>query len=410
MLHRPGGNWDSTHKISDSIQVTTSRDVLAAMARGEGPRGRLHRARLRRLGAGPARAGNPRERLADAAGGRSGAVRPALRGALARGLAAARRGRRARSAPRRACLRRATRVVLAFDFGLKRIGIASGDTLTAPPRPAASSPVHRDGPGLGRRSTANCAHIAPDLLVVGAPYNDDGSPARIAAAADAFAASSRSATACRSSVSTSATPRPRPRACCANSAPAGSARRAVRKGDVDSAAAAIILESWLGRSRTERRQDRHDLTTAPRRQPAAPADARGAVPRRDSNRCSSARSTTCARLGEPAPRSDALAGVTVANMFTEPSTRTRVSFELAAKRLGADVVNLEVQLSSRVKGESMLDTVFTLESLHVDVFVLRDAEAGVPAAGGARTWRRTSACCRPAKRICRIRRRACSTR
>ena len=85
------------------------------------------------------------------------------------------------------------------------------------------------------------------------------------------------------------------------------------------------------------------------------------------------------RLGEPAPQSDALAGVTVANMFTEPSTRTRVSFELAAKRLGADVVNLEVQLSSRVKGESMLDTVFTLEALHVDVFVLRDAEAGVPA-------------------------------
>jgi aspartate carbamoyltransferase catalytic subunit len=85
------------------------------------------------------------------------------------------------------------------------------------------------------------------------------------------------------------------------------------------------------------------------------------------------------QAGEAAPRNDVLAGVTVANMFTEPSTRTRVSFELAAKRLGAEVVNLEVQLSSRVKGESMLDTVFTLESLHVDVFVLRDAEAGVPA-------------------------------
>lgn len=84
-------------------------------------------------------------------------------------------------------------------------------------------------------------------------------------------------------------------------------------------------------------------------------------------------------IGEHAPRSAALAGVTVANLFTEPSTRTRVSFELAAKRLGAEVVNLEVQLSSRVKGESMLDTVYTLEALHVDVFVIRDAEAGVPA-------------------------------
>jgi aspartate carbamoyltransferase catalytic subunit len=83
-------------------------------------------------------------------------------------------------------------------------------------------------------------------------------------------------------------------------------------------------------------------------------------------------------IGETPVHSDSLAGITVANLFTEPSTRTRVSFELAAKRLGADVVNLEVQLSSRVKGESMLDTIYTLEACHVDVFVIRDAEAGVP--------------------------------
>src|SRR5262245_50362008 len=83
-------------------------------------------------------------------------------------------------------------------------------------------------------------------------------------------------------------------------------------------------------------------------------------------------------IGEPPVHKKTLAGITVANLFTEPSTRTRVSFELAAKRLGADVVNLEVQLSSRVKGESMLDTIFTLEACHVDVFVIRDAEAGVP--------------------------------
>jgi len=82
-------------------------------------------------------------------------------------------------------------------------------------------------------------------------------------------------------------------------------------------------------------------------------------------------------LGATPPLSRELTGATVANLFTEPSTRTRVSFELAAKRLGAQVVNLEVQLSSRVKGESMLDTVYTLQSLHVDAFVIRDAEAGV---------------------------------
>jgi len=84
-------------------------------------------------------------------------------------------------------------------------------------------------------------------------------------------------------------------------------------------------------------------------------------------------------IGQAPVTANSLHGVTVANLFTEPSTRTRVSFELAAKRLGADVVNLEVQLSSRVKGESMLDTIYTLEACHVDVFVIRDAEAGVPA-------------------------------
>jgi aspartate carbamoyltransferase catalytic subunit len=83
-------------------------------------------------------------------------------------------------------------------------------------------------------------------------------------------------------------------------------------------------------------------------------------------------------LGARPAMSQVLAGNTIANLFTEPSTRTRVSFELAAKRLGAQVVNLEVQLSSRVKGESMLDTIYTLEALHVDAFVIRDAEVGVP--------------------------------
>jgi len=76
-------------------------------------------------------------------------------------------------------------------------------------------------------------------------------------------------------------------------------------------------------------------------------------------------------------RSTALAGITVGNLFTEPSTRTRASFELAGKRLGADVINLEIQLSSRVKGETMLDTIYTLQAMGVDLFVIRDAEAGV---------------------------------
>ncbi len=83
--------------------------------------------------------------------------------------------------------------------------------------------------------------------------------------------------------------------------------------------------------------------------------------------------------GRPAARSNSLAGRTVANLFFEPSTRTRASFDLAGKRLGADVLNLDVNTSSRKKGESILDTIYTLQAMQVDVMVVRDASAGVPA-------------------------------
>ena len=83
--------------------------------------------------------------------------------------------------------------------------------------------------------------------------------------------------------------------------------------------------------------------------------------------------------GDPVVRTEALRGKTVANLFFEPSTRTRASFDLAAKRLGADVLNLDVNTSSRKKGESILDMIYTLQAMQVDVFVVRDAQAGVPA-------------------------------
>ncbi len=84
-------------------------------------------------------------------------------------------------------------------------------------------------------------------------------------------------------------------------------------------------------------------------------------------------------LGSIPRRSRALAGRTVANLFFEPSTRTRASFDLAGKRLGADVLNLDVNTSSRKKGESILDTIYTLQAMQVDLMVVRDASAGVPA-------------------------------
>jgi len=83
--------------------------------------------------------------------------------------------------------------------------------------------------------------------------------------------------------------------------------------------------------------------------------------------------------GELPARSRSLAGRTVGNLFFEPSTRTRASFDLAGRRMGADVLNLDVNTSSRKKGESILDTIYTLEAMQVDVMIVRDASDGVPA-------------------------------
>src|SRR5271168_2679360 len=113
--------------------------------------------------------------------------------------------------------------------------------------------------------------------------------------------------------------------------------------------------------------------------------------------------------GQPAYEGRELAGMTLANLFFEPSTRTRASFDLASRRLGAHVLNLDTQSSSRVKGETMLDTIYTLEAMNTDVFVIRDSEAGMPEflIDHVARMSRSSA---PAKRTSRTRRKACSMR
>lgn len=75
---------------------------------------------------------------------------------------------------------------------------------------------------------------------------------------------------------------------------------------------------------------------------------------------------------------DLLNGRTVLNLFFEPSTRTRTSFELAARRLGADVVNFDIGLSSTAKGEELFDTLHTLEAMHLDTIIVRHKESGTP--------------------------------
>ncbi|MBE6389901.1 MAG: aspartate carbamoyltransferase catalytic subunit [Lentisphaerae bacterium] len=72
----------------------------------------------------------------------------------------------------------------------------------------------------------------------------------------------------------------------------------------------------------------------------------------------------------------ALRGMTVVNFFVEPSTRTRVSFELAEQRLSADIVNMQAQASSLLKGETLLDTVKNIEALQVDLVVMRHSATG----------------------------------
>lgn len=83
-------------------------------------------------------------------------------------------------------------------------------------------------------------------------------------------------------------------------------------------------------------------------------------------------------LDRPIPKVPSLRGVTIANMFFEPSTRTRVSFELAEKRLSADTVNFSASGSSVSKGETMLDTVRNIEAMKVEVVVMRHFAQGAP--------------------------------
>ena len=138
----------------------------------------------------------------------------------------------------------APETVLAFDFGLKRIGIAAGDSLTrsAAPRPAAISGTH--GPDW-QAITREVRALAPRRLVVGAPYNADGTDGALSARARAFAQELERRFALPvhlvderfSSLEASA-------ALTARRA-SGARRRRIARADIDSAAAAVILGRWF---------------------------------------------------------------------------------------------------------------------------------------------------------------------
>jgi len=83
-------------------------------------------------------------------------------------------------------------------------------------------------------------------------------------------------------------------------------------------------------------------------------------------------------LDRPIPKVPTLRGKTIVNLFFEPSTRTRISFELAEKRLSADTVNFSSTTSSVKKGETLRDTVRNIEAMKIDMVVVRHSAAGVP--------------------------------
>src|SRR4029077_19904481 len=80
----------------------------------------------------------------------------------------------------------------------------------------------------------------------------------------------------------------------------------------------------------------------------------------------------------PIKKVPTLRGKTVINLFFEPSTRTRTSFEIAGKRLSADVVNVSASTSSVSKGETLIDTARTLDAMAADCVVIRHSASGVP--------------------------------
>ena len=139
--------------------------------------------------------------------------------------------------------------VLAFDFGLKRIGIASGDTLTRTAAPRAAVSVGGSGPdwnAIAREVRA----LSPGLLLVGAPYNADGSESAMTTAARSFAAELERRFALPVQLVDERFSSLEANEALKAQRASGARRRRVARGDIDSAAAAVILGRFLAGERT----------------------------------------------------------------------------------------------------------------------------------------------------------------
>jgi putative Holliday junction resolvase len=137
-----------------------------------------------------------------------------------------------------------THTVLAFDFGLKRIGIASGDTLTRQAAPRRAASVGRDGPDW-ERIAREVRALEPEVLVVGAPYNAAGGEGGLSAAVRAFAAELERRFTLPVALVDERFSSLEAGAALKELRASGQRRRRIERGDIDSAAAAVILTRWF---------------------------------------------------------------------------------------------------------------------------------------------------------------------
>src|SRR5215470_3523755 len=139
--------------------------------------------------------------------------------------------------------------VLAFDYGLKRIGIAAGDTLTCTAAPRTAVAVGHEGPDW-QAIAGEVRALAPALLVVGAPYNADGSEGTLTAAARSFAAELESRFALPVQLVDERFSSLEANEALKTQRASGARRRRIARTDIDSAAAAVILGRFLRGERT----------------------------------------------------------------------------------------------------------------------------------------------------------------
>jgi aspartate carbamoyltransferase catalytic subunit len=256
-----------------------------------------------------------------------------------------------------------SKIVLAFDHGLARIGIATGNEQTRTATPLTTLAARAGVPNwneLDRIVTDWC----PTTLVVGLPPAHGSTRTDVASFAQALRARYKLPLYAVDETLTSRA---------AESSLREHRRRGghrTKKAAIDGHAACLIAEQWMSDVRVDQISAagrlRHLITLEGLTQAQIEQILRRArhyLP----------------RVTQAPPRDEALKGTTVANLFYEASTRTRASFELAARRLSADVLSLDINTSSRAKGESILDTIYTLQAMHIDIFVVRDAGTGVPA-------------------------------